>query len=289
MQILNLKFIQLLIYILPLFYMANYASAIEKSHAHTCLKSIVNSADNARNFTSKSSDLKDVKIEYVTHSTFKITSPKGIIIEVDFAGLASKTGNGRAPDIITLNHTALNDLPHKPATNTKIILAPWSEKTNTAQQHVIIKDDVSIKNFNTDIYENGVMKIPKGNSIFVFKIAGLCIAHLGNIHHMPSKEQLGSIGNIDIALVPVDGRDNFTYDPLIELLTELQVSVVIPMHWNNNTSEQNFMGDISPYFSIAGYPTNLLSVTTKTLPKSPTIVTMIPQHDQNDFKYFKHK
>lgn len=48
--------------------------------------------------------------------------------------------------------------------------------------------DVSIRNVTTDIRRyfgddsNGEM-LKDGNSIFIFEVAGLCIGHLGHLHH----------------------------------------------------------------------------------------------------------
>ena len=44
-----------------------------------------------------------------------------------------------------------------------------------------------------------------GNSIFIFEVANLCIAHLGHLHHTLTQQQLNEIGRVDVVLVPVDG------------------------------------------------------------------------------------
>lgn len=247
-----------------------------------CLKSISNQ---------QKTNLVDrnISIEFITHSTFKITSPKGVSVVVDFAGNKAD----KAPNIITLNHTQKNKLIYNPSLKTKIILQAWSSKTNLPLQHVVLKEDVSVQNFQTHLYKDGVLEKAKGNSIFVFKIAGLCIAHLGNIQHALDDEQKKSINNIDIGkidivMAPVSGRDQFTTQALATLLTRLNAKIIIPMHWKNDTQKQDFMADISPYFSISSYPTKAIKVSTNTLPKTPTIVTMIPKYEQNEAEFNKH-
>ena len=49
-----------------------------------------------------------------------------------------------------------------------------------------------------------------GNSIFIFEMANLCIAHLGHLHHTLNQQQLNEIGRVDIVLVPVDGTSRST-------------------------------------------------------------------------------
>ena len=45
-----------------------------------------------------------------------------------------------------------------------------------------VVDDVYIRNVPTDIRNGGAMEAD-GNSIFIFEVAGLCIGHLGHLHH----------------------------------------------------------------------------------------------------------
>ncbi len=45
-----------------------------------------------------------------------------------------------------------------------------------------------------------------GNSIFIFEVAGLCIGHLGHLHHQArSIRHFAAIGRLDIVMVPIDG------------------------------------------------------------------------------------
>ena len=37
-----------------------------------------------------------------------------------------------------------------------------------------------------------------GNSIFIFEVANLCIAHLGHLHHTLTQQQLNEIGRVDV-------------------------------------------------------------------------------------------
>ena len=45
-----------------------------------------------------------------------------------------------------------------------------------------------------------------GNSIFIFEIANMCIAHLGHLHHTLTQQQLDEIGRVDVVMAPVDGN-----------------------------------------------------------------------------------
>ena len=43
------------------------------------------------------------------------------------------------------------------------------------------------------------------NAIFVFRVDDICVAHLGDLGHIPTPDQLKMMGKIDILLVPIAG------------------------------------------------------------------------------------
>ena len=68
----------------------------------------------------------------------------------------------------------------------------------------------------------------KGNSIFVFEMAGLCIGHLGHLHHEPDTAQYAALGRLDVVMVPVDGGYTLNLATMIRVVKRLRSSVVIP-------------------------------------------------------------
>ena len=70
-----------------------------------------------------------------------------------------------------------------------------------------------------------------GNSIFIFEMANLCIAHLGHLHHTLTQQQLNEIGRVDVVLVPVDGNFTLDLDGMVEVLHALKAPLMIPMHY----------------------------------------------------------
>jgi len=70
-----------------------------------------------------------------------------------------------------------------------------------------------------------------GNSILIFEIANMCIAHLGHLHHTLTRQQLNDIGRIDAVMVPVDGNLTLDLDGMIEVLQALKAPLMVPMHY----------------------------------------------------------
>lgn len=69
------------------------------------------------------------------------------------------------------------------------------------------------------------------NTVFVVEAEGLCVAHSGDLGHVPDEKQLRAIGKVDVLLLPVGGY--YTIDPetALEVCRRLQPRVVIPMHY----------------------------------------------------------
>ena len=90
--------------------------------------------------------------------------------------------------------------------------------------------DLQIWNVPTDVRSLGGVRVD-GNSIFVFQAAGLCIAHLGHLHHPLSQAHLEELGLIDVLLVPVDGTYTLSQEDMLQVIEQIGAPVVIPMHY----------------------------------------------------------
>ena len=84
------------------------------------------------------------------------------------------------------------------------MLRGWNPEGGPAR-HALVVDDVYIRNVPTDIRSCGGDVEKDGNSIFIFEVAGLCIGHLGHLHHRLEDAHYGAIGRLDIVMVPIDG------------------------------------------------------------------------------------
>jgi len=72
------------------------------------------------------------------------------------------------------------------------------------------------------------------NSIFVFEVDGLKIAHLGDLGHSLEAEQIKAIGGIDILMIPVGGIYTINGEKAREVVDQLKPRLyVLPMHYGN--------------------------------------------------------
>jgi L-ascorbate metabolism protein UlaG (beta-lactamase superfamily) len=77
------------------------------------------------------------------------------------------------------------------------------------------------------------------NVVFVFELNGVRFAHLGDLGHLLSDEQLENMGDIDVLIVNI-GRSDERVDKHIAMV---EPRVVIPMHYHID-------GIIFPYFPL---------------------------------------
>jgi L-ascorbate metabolism protein UlaG (beta-lactamase superfamily) len=224
--------------------------------------------------TAKSS----VTITYVGHSTYQIETPGDVVIATDYNGVYRPP---RLPTVVTMNRAHTTHYTLNPDPRIKHVLHGWADEG--AAKHAITVGDVFIRNVPTDIrnfryygFGRGDLDLPMqkdGNSIFIFEVAGLCIGHLGHLHHKLDESHIAAIGRLDVLMVPVDDSVTMTIDGMSEIVKRLRSSIVLPMH-RLGTPLSDFVSRIRSHFEVDLRPDRSFSVSLDTLPKAPTVVIL---------------
>jgi len=224
----------------------------------------------AAGFRRAALEADQVRITYVGHSTFLIESPKLVRIATDYNDWARPP---LLPDIVTMNHAHSTHYTDRPAAGIKFVLRGWRDDGQPAN-HDISFQDVRVRNVPTNIrnWSGGTERY--GNSIFVFEIANLCIAHLGHLHHTLTQQQLDDIGRVDVVMAPVDGNMTLDLDGMVEVLQAIKAQVVIPMHSFSAYTLDRFLARMRQDYRIDTNETPSLVVSKTTLPAAPTVVVL---------------
>ena len=69
------------------------------------------------------------------------------------------------------------------------------------------------------------------NVSYNINVDGVNIVHLGDIGHILDQEQIDEIGDCDILMVPVGGTFTITAKEAVEIISQLEPRIVIPMHY----------------------------------------------------------
>jgi L-ascorbate metabolism protein UlaG (beta-lactamase superfamily) len=214
-----------------------------------------------------------VRLTYVGHATFLIESPQLVRIATDYNDFVRPPV---LPDIATMNHAHSTHFTDHPDPGIKLVLRGWRDDGKPAGHDVTFKD-VRIRSVSTNIRTWAGETERNGNSIFVFEIAGLCIAHLGHLHHTLTQAQLDEIGRIDVVMAPVDGNYTLDLDGMVEVLQSLHAQMIIPMHFFNTYTLERFLARMRQTYRVDFNETPSLVVAKKTMPSSPTVV-VLPGH-----------
>lgn len=214
-----------------------------------------------------------VRISYVTHSSYLIQDPGGLSIITDYAGFHGNTAF--TPDVVTMNHAHTSHYTGAPDPAIKHVLRGWSDTFGEAANHHLELGEVLIRNVSTDIRAMGGVE-ENGNSIFIFEMEGLCIGHLGHLHHEPNDEQYAAIGRLDVVMVPVDGGMTLDTASMVRVVERLKSSIVLPMHWFSDVSLRWFLEGVQDEFDIDVRPGSELVVSLRDLPERRTVIVLQP-------------
>lgn len=214
-----------------------------------------------------------VRIHYISHASFLIRSHGGLNMVTDYTGFT-----GRAPmipDVVTMNHAHSTHWTANPDPAIPHVLPGWGP-FGEGITHRLDLGEVLVRNVSTDIRSQFSGMEEKGNSIFVFEMAGLCIGHLGHLHHEPDTAQYAALGRLDVVMVPVDGGFTLDLATMINVVKRLRSSVVIPMHWFSLTALDDFLVGMSDEFAVVEVGGAALEMSLDRLPSRPTIMVLRP-------------
>ncbi|MGI9354648.1 MAG: MBL fold metallo-hydrolase, partial [Rhizobiaceae bacterium] len=175
------------------------------------------------------------------------------------------------PDAVTMNQAHSSHYTDNPDPKIKHVLRGWGTDGDIARHHTMV-GDVLVRNVTTDLHRFGF--VPDGNSIFIFETGGLCIGHLGHLHHKLSEDHYGKIGRLDVVMVAVDGGITMTHLSAKEIIERLRSSVVLPMHVRAFGALPRFLNYLGPNFPVQRLKENRLVLNLRNLPKQPTVMLM---------------
>ncbi len=208
-------------------------------------------------------------VTYLGHSSFLIESPQGVRIVTDYNGIHRAAVT---PDIVTMNNAHTTHYTDAVEPGVKFVLRGWDPGGRIAS-HQLDYRDVRVHNVPTNIRDFGATRY-NGNSIFVFDVAGLCIAHLGHLHHTLTQAHLTELGSIDIVMVPVDGSFTLNQHDMVAALQQLKPKIVLPMHVFSEATLDRFLARAADSFRVRRLPEPIIRVSRADLPSEPELIVL---------------
>ena len=219
--------------------------------------------------------VETVRIHYVAHASFLIRTHGGLNMVTDFTGFTGT--RDLIPDVVTMNHAHDTHWTSNPDPAIPHVLPGWGP-FGQGIDHRLDLGEVLVRNVSTDIRSQFSGVEPNGNSIFVFETAGLCIGHLGHLHHEPTDEQYAALGRVDVVMAAVDGGTTLDLPTMMNVIRRLRSSIVIPMHWFGDYTLNAFLAGMRDSFQVVEVGGPSLDVSLNRLPSRPTIMVLRPQY-----------
>lgn len=120
------------------------------------------------------------------------------------------------------------------------------------------------------------------NTIYVIHMDALVICHLGDLGHTLQEEQLEEVADADILLVPIGGQHTINATRAVEVISQVEPHIVIPMHYRPTPGGVPESGDaLDKFCREMGIKTvnmqQKLSVTRSNLPTETQVIFLAPR------------
>jgi L-ascorbate metabolism protein UlaG (beta-lactamase superfamily) len=213
-----------------------------------------------------------VGLTFLGHASFLIESLQGVTIVTDYNDMIRAPVT---PDIVTMNNAHPTHYTDAIEPGVKFVLRGWDPAGGIATHHLDYRD-VKIHNVPTNVREFSSFGGTRynGNSIFVFDVGDLCLAHLGHLHHTLTPGHLADLGPIDVVMVPVDGAYTLNQDDMIAVLQQIKPKIAIPMHVFTQATLDRFLARAAEFYTVKRAEEPAVALTRASLPAAPEMLVL---------------
>jgi len=165
-----------------------------------------------------------VKVKWLGHASFIITSKSGIRIITDPYPSGGDIHYGdikESADIVTVSHD------HFDHNNVATVAGnPEVVRGSTEAKGIKFK--------GVPTYHDDARGSKRGsNTIICFKVDGVNVCHLGDLGHTLSEKDIADLGEVDVLLIPVGGYFTIDAAAASKVCEQIKPRVIIPMHFKN--------------------------------------------------------
>jgi L-ascorbate metabolism protein UlaG (beta-lactamase superfamily) len=221
----------------------------------------------ARGGANRTLPLGSYFIEWYGHSSFLIHSGSQtkVVADPNF-----NVTPGIQADAVTVSNDHFTHNNTGAVTGNPIILRGITFKQTWQPIRTSVKD-ITIVNIPSQRSAGwGVI----ANSIFVYEMGSLCIAHLGNIGHLLSDEQVKVLQRVDVMMVPIDAMTNLGFEDVIKVIGQVKPPIVIPMHYDMVRQAELFAAFAREHYPIKLIAQSQLTLNRSMLPKTTEIYVL---------------
>ena len=112
------------------------------------------------------------------------------------------------------------------------------------------------------------------NSIFIYEMGSLCLAHLGNIGHLLTPEQEKVMQHVDVMMIPIDAMTNLGFEDIMKVIEQVKAPIVIPMHYDVSRQGELFVSYAKERYPVRKLSDSQLVLSRAMLPKATEIFVL---------------
>jgi L-ascorbate metabolism protein UlaG (beta-lactamase superfamily) len=112
------------------------------------------------------------------------------------------------------------------------------------------------------------------NSIFIYEMGSLCLAHLGNIGHLLTPEQEKVMQRVDVMMIPIDAMTNLGFEDIMKVIDQVKPPIVIPMHYDVARQGELFAAFAREHYPVRKIGNSQLVLSRAILPNSTEIFVL---------------
>ncbi len=90
------------------------------------------------------------------------------------------------------------------------------------------------------------------NVVYVFDFGNITVCHLGDLDSVPNQPEIEALGPIDVLLVPVGGGEGLTSSQAVEVISLIEPSLVVPMHYATRASKVKGLEPVDRFLKDMG-------------------------------------
>lgn len=176
------------------------------------------------------------RLTWYGQSCFLLETATGTRVVMDPipGGLGYPLPTDLKADVVTVSHE------HGDHNNLALVQGkPKILRGLTADKKGWVKIDEKVKDVairSVGVYHDEEKGQKRGlNTVFLFEVGGVRIAHLGDLGHLLTDQQLSAIGSVDVVMIPVGGFFTIDAAQATRVLDQLRPRlIVIPMHYKTD-------------------------------------------------------
>jgi L-ascorbate metabolism protein UlaG (beta-lactamase superfamily) len=113
-------------------------------------------------------------------------------------------------------------------------------------------------------------------TVYSFYYDGLNVVHLGGLPFVPTQAQIDALDTVDVLLLPVGGSDSLNASQAAELVSLIEPSIVVPMHYKpSGAAKPDGVGKFLKEMGLSdAKPQEALKVSKSSLPEDTQVVLL---------------